>query len=252
MIGPHKTAAEIQAMRDGGRILATILLDLRDKVVPGVSEKVLDDWTAKEITRYGAIATYRTNEVNFPGSICISVNNQVVHSIPTNYILQQGDLVSFDLVLTYKGMKTDSAFTMTVGDEPTDIQEHLLRATQRSLYAGINAINGPTRIGDIGAAIEKELNRAKLGIVRDLVGHGIGHNMHQEPENIPNYGHQGTGIMLTPGTTIAIEPMTTLGSEKVILEDDGWTVSTEDGSLSAHFEHTVMVTENGVEILTVL
>lgn len=252
MIGPYKTPAEVQAMREGGKILATILGDLRNQVKAGVSEQELDAWTAAEILRHGAEATYRTSEVNFPGCICISVNEQVVHSIPTSYVLKNGDLISFDLVIGYKGMKTDSAFTMVVGDQPTSAQQHLLDATERSLYAGINAIHGSTRIGDIAAAVQKVLNDAKLGIVRDLVGHGIGHSMHQAPEEVPNYGKKGTGQLLTPGDTIAIEPMVTQGSEKVFTEADGWTISTRDGSLSAHFEHTVLVTEDGVEILTTL
>jgi methionyl aminopeptidase len=250
MIGPVKTPEEIQAMRDGGNILATIFHGLREKVVPGVSERELDTWVADEIARLGAEATYKTDEVQFPASICISVNDQIVHSIPTDYVLQEGDVVSFDLVITYNGMKTDSAFTMVVGT-PTSVQKHLINATERSLFAGIDAIKGPTRVGDIGAAIEKVLKDAKLGIVRELVGHGVGHEMHQPPE-IPNHGRKGTGPLLQPGDTIAIEPMATLGGEKIVSEDDGWTISTRDGSLAAHFEHTVLVTEDGYEILTQL
>ncbi len=251
MIGPEKTDAEVQAMRDGGKILATILRDLRDQVRAGVTEKELDEWVGAEIARHGAIATYKTSEVNFPGNICISVNEQIVHSIPTDYALQEGDVVSFDLVIEYHGMKTDSAFTMVVGT-PTSAQKHLIQATERSLYAGINTIKGPVRVGDIGAAVEKVLKDAKLGIVRELVGHGVGHEMHQAPHDIPNYGRKGTGLLLGPGETIAIEPMATLGTEKIITEDDGWTISTRDGSLAAHFEHTVLITEDGVEILTQL
>jgi len=252
MIGPEKTEAEIQAMRDGGKILATIFEDLKKRVKPGVSEKELDTWVDAEIKRHGAIATYKTAEVNFPAAICISVNEQVVHSIPTDYVLQDGDVASFDLVITYNGMKTDSAFTMIVGEASNSVKKHLISATERSLYAGIDAIKGPVRIGDIGAAVEKVLKDAKLGIIRDLVGHGVGHEMHQAPHEIPNYGKKGRGALLVPGETIAIEPMATLGGEKIITEDDGWTISTRDGSLAAHFEHTVMVTEDGVEILTKL
>jgi len=246
-----KTAAEIQAMREGGKILATIFRDLRPRVVPGVTELELDAWVAKEIKRHGAIATYKTKEVNFPAAICISTNEQIVHSIPTSYVLQAGDLVGFDLVITYKNMKTDSAFSMVVGDNPNGVQKHLLKATERSLYAGIDAIKGPSRIGDVGAAVEKVLKDAKLGIIRELVGHGIGHEMHEPPE-IPNYGKKGSGGFLKPGDTIAIEPMATLGGEQIIQEDDGWTISTRDGSLAAHFEHTILITEDGAEILTQL
>jgi methionyl aminopeptidase len=247
-----KTPEELQAMRDGGKILAGIFRDLRGQVKPGVTELELDAWVDAEIKKRGAIATYKTPEVNFPAAICISTNNQIVHSIPTDYVLQEGDIVSFDLVITYKNMKTDSAFTMVVGDKPNGVQKHLLNATERSLYAGIDAIKGPVRTGDIGAAIEKVLKAGKLGIIRELVGHGIGHEMHESPPDIPNYGKKGSGGFLKPGNTIAIEPMATLGGERIITEDDGWTISTRDGSLAAHFEHTVLITEDGAEILTQL
>ncbi len=250
MIGPHKTPGEIQAMRDGGQILAGIFRDLKPKVVAGVKQTELDAWVAKEIIARGAEATYKTDEVNFPASICISVNEQIVHSIPTDEALQDGDVVSFDLVITYKGMKVDSAFTMVVG-QPTSVQKHLISATERSLYAGIDAIKGPVRVGDISAAVEKVLKDAKLGIIRQLVGHGIGHEMHQPPE-VPNYGRKGSGPLLGVGDTIAIEPMATLGGERIITEDDDWTISTRDGSLAAHFEHTVLITEDGAEVLTQL
>lgn len=244
-----KTDAEIQAMREGGKILAQIFEGLKRQIRPGVSERELDAWVASEIKRHGAIATYQTEEVKFPGVICISVNDAIVHSIPTDYVLQAGDVVGFDLVITYKGMKTDSAFTVVVGGKPNSAQKHLLQTTERSLYAGIDAIKGPVRVGDISAAIEKVLADAKLGIIRELVGHGIGHEMHEAPE-VPNYGKPGTGPLLTPGDTIAIEPMATLGGERIKVDDDGWTISTRDGSLGAHFEHTVLITEGGAEILT--
>ena len=246
-----KTAAEIQAMREGGKILATIFEGLKQEIKPGVSELELDAWVDAEIKRRGAIATYKTDEVNFPAAICISTNEQIVHSIPSAYVLQEGDVISCDLVITYKGMKTDSAFTTVVGGKPNGAQKHLIKATEQSLYAGIDAIKGPVRIGDMSAAIEKVLKEAKLGIIRELVGHGIGHEMHDGIE-IPNYGKKGTMGLLTPGDTIAIEPMATLGREKIIQEDDGWTISTRDGSLAAHFEHTVLITEDGAEILTQL
>lgn len=246
-----KTDAEIQAMREGGKILATILHDLRAQAKPGVSEKELDAWVSGEITRHGAIATYKTDEVKFPASICISTNDQIVHSIPTDYVLQEGDVVGFDLVIEYKGMKTDAAFTMIIGEKGSGSQKHLIRATEQSLYAGIDAIKGPVRIGDISAAIEGVLDTAKLGIIRELVGHGVGHEMHESPE-IPNYGRKGSGGLLRVGDTIAIEPMATLGGEKIQVEDDNWTISTWDGSLAAHFEHTVLITEDGAEILTSL
>ena len=250
---PHKTSAQIDAMREGGKILATIFRDLRAQVRPGVSERELDEWVGKEIKRHGAIATYKTSEVNFPGNICISVNEQIVHSVPSDYVLEVGDVVSFDLVIEYKSMKTDSAFTMVVGEEPKGAVKHLITATERSVYAGIDAIRGEgTYTGDIAAAVQKVLESANLGIMRELVGHGVGLEMHMPPE-VPNYGRKGTGARLSTGDTIAIEPMASLGSEKIISNDpDGWTISTRDGSLAAHFEHTVLITEDGAEILTTL
>ncbi len=247
-----KTDAEMQAMRECGKKLATILSDLKNFVQPGVSELEIDKWVGEQIKDHDAVATYKTSEVNFPGNICISVNDQIVHSIPTDYILQKGDLVSFDLVIAYKNMKTDSAFSMVVGDEPSGAVKHLMKMTERSLFAGIDAIKGEgTYTGDIGAAVEKVLTDGKLGIVRELVGHGVGHEMHQAPE-VPNWGKKGSGTLLSSGDTIAIEPMATLGGERIKTDDDGWTISTRDGSLSAHFEHTLLVTDDGVEILTQL
>ncbi|HUC96463.1 MAG TPA: type I methionyl aminopeptidase [Candidatus Saccharimonadales bacterium] len=248
---PAKTPDQIDAMRSGGKILATIFDGLKKHVVVGMSEIEADVWVEKEIKKHGAVATYRTSEVNFPGVICISTNDEIVHSIPTSYRFEKGDVVKFDLVITYRGMKTDSAFTMVVGEEPSGIKKHLLNFTERSLYAGIDAIKGPTHTGDIGAAVESVLNEGKLGIIRDLVGHGIGQKMQQAPE-VPNYGRKGTGVLLVPGDTVAIEPMATLGGEAIKTDDDGWTISTRDGSLAAHFEHTVLITADGVEILTKL
>jgi len=246
-----KTPVEIDAMREGGKILATIFDGLKKHVVVGMSELEADAWVDLEIKRLGASATYKTPEVDFPNAICISVNDAIVHGVPTDYRFEAGDIVSFDLVITYKGMKTDSAFSMVVGEEPTGATKHLLNFTERSLFAGIDAIKGPTYTGDIGHAVEEVLKGAKLGVIRDLVGHGVGHEMHQEPE-VPNWGQKGSGVLLVPGDTIAIEPMATLGGEKIKTDSDGWTIRTRDGSLSAHFEHTVMVTDDGVEILTQL
>lgn len=250
--GKKKTAAEIEAMREGGRLLATIFDGLKKQVKPGVTELELDDWVLREIISLGAEATYKTPEVGFPASICISTNDQIVHSIPTDYALKQGDVVGFDLVITYKGMKTDSAFTMVVGEQPSGDKKRLLDYTERSLMAGIDAIKGPVRIGDISAAIENVLREGKLGIVRELVGHGIGHSMHEAPD-IPNYVIGGKGYLLDVGDTVALEPMTTLGNEGIVTDrEDGWTIRTRDGSLAAHFEHTILITETGAEILTTL
>lgn len=250
---PPKNPQQIEAMRECGKVLAGILADVKEYVKPGMSEREIDTWVGEQITARGAVATYRTSEVNFPGNICISVNEQIVHSVPSDYVLEVGDVVSFDLVIEYKGVKTDAAFTMIVGEDPKGAVKHLLTTTERSLYAGIDAIKGAgTRTGDIGAAVETVLAGGRLGIMRELVGHGVGLEMHMPPE-VPNYGRKGTGTVLEAGDTIAIEPMASLGSEKIVSDtDDGWTISTRDGSLAAHFEHTVLITDNGFEILTQL
>jgi methionyl aminopeptidase len=251
MTQPTKTPAQIDAMREGGKLLATIFDGLKKYVQVGMSELEVNAWVEAEIKRLGAVATYKTSEVNFPAVICISTNDQIVHGVPTDYRFEEGDVVGFDLVITYKGMKTDAAFTMVVGQAPKGAVKHLLSLTERSLYAGIDAIKGPVYTGDIGAAIETVLAGGKLGIIRELVGHGVGLEMHMPPE-IPNYGRKGSGVLLQPGDTIAIEPMATLGKERIYTEDDHWTISTRDGSLAAHFEHTVLITADGAEILTQL
>lgn len=249
LITGTKTPEQLTAMREGGAILARIFNDIKAFAHAGLSEKDVDAFVAAKITEYGAVATYKTSEVNFPGVICISTNDEIVHGVPTDYVLRQGDIVSFDLVITYKEMKTDAAFTMVVDEEPKGAIKHLLTATERSLYAGIDAVKGPVYTGDIAHAVEQVLDKAKLGIIRDLVGHGVGLKMHMPPD-VPNYGRKGSGVLLKPGDTIAIEPMATLGGEKIVTLDDDWTIATRDGSLAAHFEHTVLITDDGAEILT--
>ena len=253
MSQPKKSAEQIQAMREAGKILASILHDVREQAKPGVTGRQIDAWAAKEIVARGASATYREPVPNFPGVICISVNDAIVHGVPTDEPFKNGDVVGFDLVITYKNMKVDSAVTVVIGEEPKGAVKHLIQTTERSLYAGIDAINGAgTMTGDIGAAVEAVLKKGKLGVIRDMVGHGVGNEMHMPPD-VPNYGRKGSGTRLNVGDTIAIEPMATLGGERVNSHhEDDWTISTRDGSLSAHFEHTVLITETGVEILTKL
>lgn len=251
LVTGEKTPEQIDAMRSGGKIIARIFAELRQYVRPGLTELEIDSWVAEKIESYGAEPTYKTSEVNFPGVICISTNDQVVHGIPTDYTLELGDVVSFDLVITYAGMKTDSAFTMVVGEDASGIKKHLLSHTERSLYQGIDAIKGPIYTSDLGAAIERVLRNGKLGIVKDLVGHGVGLKMHMPPD-VPNFRIPGRGVLLQPGDTIAIEPMATLGKGDVIFSNDGWTINTKDGSLAAHFEHTILITSSGAEIITAL
>ena len=244
LITGEKTPQQMKDMRECGKMLAIIYDELKKSVTAGMSELDANDFVAKRIKDFGAEATYLTDEVKFPGVICISTNEQLVHSFPTEYVFEKGDVVSFDLVIGYRGMVVD--------EEPKGAKKHLLLATEQRLYAGLDAITGDgTRVGDISAGVEAVLKKAKLGIIRELVGHGVGLSMHMEPE-IPNYGRRGTGPMLHAGDTIAIEPMASLGGEKIITDSDGWTISMKDGSLGAHFEHTVLITETGAEILTKL
>lgn len=247
-----KTPKQLQAMREGGAILARIFSDIRRYVQPGMSELDIDGFVAGKITEYGATATYREPDPDFPGVICISTNDEIVHGVPTDYVFEAGDVASFDLVITYKGMKTDSAFTMVIGEDAMGAKKHLISLTERSLQAGIDAIHGDgTTTNEIGAAVEAVLVKGRLGIIRELVGHGVGLEMHMPPD-VPNYRIRGHDTVLHTGDTIAIEPMATLGGERIKTSDeDGWTISTRDGSLAAHFEHTVLITRDGAEILTI-
>lgn len=253
LITGKKSETQLENMRKCGKILAQIYEDVRNFVHVGVSEKEVDAFVEKKIKEYGASPTYKTPEVNFPGVICISTNEQVVHSVPSDYVFEKGDVVSFDLVITYKDMKTDSAFTMVIDDEPKGAVKMLLNTTKNSLEAGINSIHGDgTTVYEISSAIEDVLKRNNLGIFRELVGHGVGLMMHMPPD-VPNYRiNFSKNVVLHEGDTIAIEPMACLGKEKIVSDDDGdgWTISTKDGSLAAHFEHTVLITKDGVEVLT--
>jgi methionyl aminopeptidase len=246
------TLDELRHLREAGKILASIFADLRKEVHAGVTGKELDAWCARKITARGAIATYKTPEVNFPGVICVSNNDAITHGVPTDEPLERGDLIGFDLVIEVGGMKADSAFTMCVDEEPTGAKKLLLTATERALYVGIDAVHGAVKVGDIGAAVEDVLTRAKLGIIQDLVGHGIGRSMHETPD-IPNYGRRNSGVLVPVDNAIAIEPMATLGTWKIVQDKtDGWTIRTADGSLAAQFEHTILIAENGAEIITQL
>jgi len=244
-----KTASEIVAMRESGRLLGEILVTLSREVAPGVSTKDLAVIAARELKAAGASAPFLGYQ-GFPDVICISLNDEVVHGIPRpERIIKEGDLVSLDFGVTYRGMITDSAITVIAGKPRHKQDLELVKYTQLSLEAGIAVVRDRVRTGDIGAAVESLLKAHGYGIVRDLVGHGVGHYLHEDP-NIPNYGRKNTGPWLQAGMTIAIEPMATMGGERVTLESDGWTVKTRDGSLSAHFEHTVLITQDGAEILT--
>ena len=244
-----KTATEILAMRESGRILALILTKLESIVEPGVSTKDIAIVAQREIKALGVTAPFLGYQ-GFPDVICISLNDEVVHGIPKiDRIIKDGDLVSLDFGVNYHGMITDSALTLIAGKPKNSQVVDLVKYTAAALDKGIAVVKDNIRTGDIAAAVEAVLKRHNFGIVRDLVGHGVGHELHEDP-NIPNYGRANTGPWLQAGMTIAIEPMATLGSDQVILESDGWTVCSRDHSLSAHFEHTVLITKDGAEILT--
>ncbi len=243
-----KTAEEIQAMRAGGKILSDTLKALSRSVEPGVTTKEIANEAKRIIDSCDGAKPAFLGYEGFPDVICISVNEQVVHGIPGDRIIDSGDIVSLDLGIIYDGMIVDGAISLVAGESSKE-KDKFLDITRQSLAAGLKQVRDGCSVGDIGYAVQQVLDKAGYGIVKDLVGHGVGHAIHEDP-NIPNYGSRGTGPILKQGMTVAIEPMATLGSEKIIIEPDGWTVSSRDRSLTCHFEHTVLVTSSGCEILT--
>lgn len=244
-----KSAKEIAAMRESGKMLATVLQKLRQELTVGMSTLDLSKIAEKELALLEGEPAFKGYQ-GFPEVLCVSVNEQVVHGIPRDdKIIKDGDIVGMDFGVTYKGMITDAAISVIAGKPKQQGHIRLVERTKNALDAGISAVHDKVRTGDIGSAVEAYLSQYKYGIVRDLVGHGVGHEVHEDP-NIPNYGRPDTGPWLEKGMTIAIEPMVTLGSEKVYVAPDGWTILTADGSWSAHFEHTVLITDTGAEILT--
>jgi methionyl aminopeptidase len=244
-----KTTAEIELMRTGGRKLAVILNKLREEVRPGVSGKDIAKIAAREVKK-AELQPILLGYEGFPDVICISTNEGIVHGIPTDKPFKNGDVVKLDLTVAYKSMVVDSAVTVVVGDKPPADTKRLIDGTKSALDAGIAAIKGDgTRVGDIASTVQDALDKYKLGVIRDLVGHGVGYAIHEDP-NIPNYGVSGTGPVLMSGMTIAIEPMAALGDWQIEIARDGWTIAMKDGSLGAHFEHTVLITDDGAEILT--
>ena len=244
-----KSAREIELMAEGGRILAAAVQRVREAVRPGVSTLELDA-VAEEFIRShpGATPAFK-GLYGFTGSICASINQEIVHGIPSKKrVLDEGDIISIDVGVAYRGYFTDSATTVPVG--PVDPETaRLLEVTERSLAAGIAAAVPGNHLGDIGAAVQQVVEGAGFSVVRDLVGHGIGVEFHEEPQ-VPNYGKPKRGLKLVPGLTIAIEPMVNVGGPMTRTLPDKWTIVTVDGSRSAHFEHTVAITETGNRVLT--
>lgn len=242
---------KIEAMREGGKILGGLLRDLKAYVKPGMTGKEVDAWVRKEVVARGAIVAYDLLSEKFPGSICISINEQLVHGAPSDYVFEDGDKVSFDMVILYRGYYTDSAFTMIVGDNGSAAVKRMISVTESALWEGIEQVKPGARLGDIGAAVERVLRQGKLGVIENYVGHFIGEEMHLPPD-VPNYGKKGHGYALKPGDTLCIEPMSSLGkpANHVAEDGSGWTVEMNDGSYGCHCEHTVLVTEDGYEVLT--
>ncbi|OGL26624.1 type I methionyl aminopeptidase [Candidatus Saccharibacteria bacterium RIFCSPHIGHO2_12_FULL_49_19] len=243
-----KSVAEIEIMREGGRRLATILDKLAAMVEPGLRPTDISAVARAEIKK-ASLKPVVLGYEGFPDVMCISVNEVIVHGIPQKKPLGRGDIVKLDLTVGYKSLIVDSAVSVIAGKAASAESKRLVDGTRAALQAGISAISGDgTRVGDISQAVQDELKKYKLGVIRDLVGHGIGHHIHEDP-NIPNYGLAGTGPLLSAGMTIAIEPMASLGDWHVNILKDGTAVMS-DGSLGAHFEHTVLITNDGAEILT--
>ncbi|MBQ2617308.1 MAG: type I methionyl aminopeptidase, partial [Synergistaceae bacterium] len=243
---------KISAMRIGGKILGNLLRDLKNYVKPGMTGKEVDKRVRNEIVKRGAGVAYDMlpKKEEFPGAICISINDELVHGVPTDYEFQEGDKVSFDLDVFYKGYFTDSAFTMVVGEKGSPAVKKMMSVTESAMWEGIEQVKPGAHIGDISYAVEKVLRGGKLGVIENYVGHGIGKGMHEDPE-VPNYGKKGKGYKLKAGDTICIEPMSCLGKPKNYVDKgNGWTVKMKDGSIGCHFEHTVLVTETGYEVLT--
>jgi len=254
-----KTPEEIEIIREGGKHLALVLNKVKEKVAPGVSTKDLDLYAEKLIREMGdqpAFLNYRPDGADkpFPASLCVSVNDEVVHGIPSKKrILKDGDIVSIDLGVKHRGLFTDMAMTVPVGK--VDVKNlKLMEVTRKALQIGIDAARGGNTVGDIGYAIESFVHAhkgVKYGIVEVLSGHGVGRKIHEDPY-IPNFGKQRKGEKLVPGMIVALEPMLNLGTKHVTMDDDGYTIRTADGKHSAHFEHTILITNGDPEILTSL
>jgi methionyl aminopeptidase len=245
----RKSRRELDQMAEAGALVVRTIELVGEHVRPGVTTRELDEIADEFIRSHGGVPTFKGYR-GYPAATCISPNEMVVHGIPGPYALRDGDIVSFDVGVTLDGFVGDSAYTFAVG-EISDEAQRLLDACQAALAAGIDQARAGNRIGDISAAVQRVTEEAGFSVVRSLVGHGVGRAMHEEPQ-IPNFGMPGRGPLLQEGMTLAIEPMINAGSPEIVLHDDEWSISTADGTLSAHFEHTVAVTADGPRILTMI
>lgn len=242
-----KSAQEIAIMAEAGKKLRSVLEALRQEVRPGITTLMLDQIAEKLILESGAKVSFKGYQ-GYPFTLCASVNDQVVHAFPNTNILKEGDIVSLDLGLIWQGWQSDSAITVPVGKVSKEV-ERLVVVTEEALWKGIAEIKPGNTVGDIGAAVQEHAERAGYGVVRTLTGHGIGRKLHEAPA-IPNYGKRHKGLQLQKGMVIAVEPMITMGDYEVDIDEVNWAVTTRDGSLAAHFEHTIAITEQGHRVLT--
>jgi methionyl aminopeptidase len=244
-----KSEREIAFMRQAGKIVAKVLVILSEAVEPGLKTKELDIIAEREIRRLGGIPSFKGYR-GYPASVCVSINDEIVHGIPGDRVINSGDIVSLDLGAIYQGYQGDAARTVGVGNISPQAQA-LIKATEGALQSGIQMARDNNRLGDISAAVQKYAESMGFSVVREYTGHGIGRQMHEDPL-IPNYGNPGTGVVLKKGMVLAIEPMLNVGDWRTRIGSNKWTVSTIDGSLSAHFENTIVITDNEPEILTVI
>lgn len=242
-----KTKEEIECLKQAGAIVGETHHYLEPYLKPGITTKELDQLAHDFIISRGATPSFE-GLYGFPGTICISINDEVVHGIGSNRKLKDGDLIKLDIGACYKGYHGDSAWSYPVGHVSKEV-ENLMKHTEEALYAGLSTIHDGSHVGDIGHAVSTVAFKYQLGVVKELVGHGVGKEVHEEPD-VPNYGRKGTGPVLKAGMVIAVEPMLNLGTAQVFLLEDDWTIVTGDGKPSAHFEHTVVVEEDGYTILT--
>ena len=242
-----KSLHEIQKMRAAGKIVAEVFEVLKPVIVPGITTRELDKIAAEHIKKSGAVCSFY-NYSGYPGHVCISVNDEVIHGIPGKRRLEEGDIVSVDVGACIDGYHGDAARTFAVGEISPEAKK-LIEVTEASFWHGIEFARPGNRIGDISANVQKVVEENGFSVVRDFVGHGIGSMLHEEPE-VPNYGTEGRGPRLISGMTIAVEPMVNIGMYQVNTLSDDWTVVTADGKLSAHYENTILITNNGAEILT--
>ena len=245
----RKSRGELGKMRQAGLIVAETLRDLRRMVEPGISTRELDAFAESKIRKAGAYPTFKGYR-GFPGSICASVNEEVVHGIPSSRKLRDGDIIKIDCGATLNNYVGDAAITVPVGQISSEV-ERLTQITRESLFRAVEKMVPGNRLYDVSYAVQEYVEAHRFAIVREFCGHGIGQSMHEDPQ-VPNYGRPGTGPTLKPGWVLAIEPMVNLGGHEVKMEADGWTVKTQDGLPSSHFEHTIAVTEDGPMVLTAL